>query len=190
MLVLLSNLKILVCITIMAVLIKVLDDYYDGDYKNIEIIKNLEESLVLYGLLAFSIACVIESSLAITFFISAYIIGMFKDFNRKLTLGLKGYQEGILLIILCLVFINPLEVFSSFLIILIIDITDDILDFRYDKKYNKKNYVLQFGLGEVLITAIILILFTIKLDYVKLIYSLLIFFTLQLIENGGIPKWI
>ncbi|MTI67777.1 MAG: hypothetical protein FH753_14420 [Firmicutes bacterium] len=184
MLVLLSNLKILVCITIMGILIKVLDDYYDEDYIN------SDKNITLYGLLAFSIACVFKSSLAITLFLSAYIIGMFKDFNRKLTLGLKGYQEGILLIIICLVFINPIEVFSSFFIILIIDIFDDILDFKYDKKYNKKNYVLQFGLGEVLIIVIIFILFTIKLDVTKLVYSLLVFFTIQLIENGGIRKWI
>lgn len=189
---LLYNLKLLSCITIIGLLIKILDDYYDDEESSIdiEIIKNRSKNIILYGLVMFSIACTINHSLTITFFLSAYIIGMFKDFNRKLTMGLKGYQESILLIVFSLIFFNYTEILSSFLIILIVDLVDDILDIKKDKKFNRKNYVLRFGLGEVLITVIIFVLLTLKLDIIKLIYSMLVFFTIQILENGGIKKWI
>ncbi|KPU44842.1 hypothetical protein OXPF_13170 [Oxobacter pfennigii] len=100
-------------------------------------------------------------------FLSAYIIGMFHDRNITLIIGLKAYQEQIIVIILLVIIAGVKSSVFSLLIIFAIQLIDDLIDERYDASTGKKNWAAIFGRVEVSVALIILIIISLYIDRFK-----------------------
>lgn len=172
--------------------IKLVDDSIDvTDANRIfdKLLNNMQNGIIPYILVIFSISCLLDYKLTVSIFISSYIIGMFNDINRILSFKLKGYQEAIILFLIGIFFLGKSEMISSFLLVLIIQLLDDIIDLKNDKYYGRNNLCLKFGFLEVSVFLLILTLLLFKLSYIKLLFGMLIFLIFQLYEfirNRGI----
>ncbi|RKD34512.1 hypothetical protein [Thermohalobacter berrensis] len=184
MLSILYSIKYLLCVLLNAFIIKLMDDYIDSSNNLFtDFISKTKEGILPYSLLIFAIACLINVKLSASLFLSSYIVGMYGDFNRRLTLKLKGYQESLIILLIGIFLIGLMEMISSLLIIVTFQIIDDLIDYNKDKYFNCLNLAIKYGVIEVLIFACILILITIKLNYQKLIYCSIIFSVFQFIEK-------
>ncbi|KNF08917.1 putative membrane protein [Gottschalkia purinilytica] len=178
------NLKLLICIIMSAIVIKVIDnaiDYNDGYVDEGRLIS--ERGILPYIVILISIACILNTSVTVSIIFSAYVIGMFEDLKRQLTFKLKGYQESIIILIIGILFLGIKEMGSSLSIILAIQFIDDFIDIKKDKLLGNKNYVLKFGKIEIFIFTLILILISIKLSLVKAVTSFVVFFVFQYLEK-------
>lgn len=179
----LFNIRTFFSIFLAAIAIKLIDDSLDKDgFLNDIISKNMGTGIVPYSILIFSFACILNNILPISLFLSSYIIGMFSDFNRKLTFKLKGYQESLIIGIIGIIIFGYGIMLVSFLIILVIQILDDLIDYKTDKKKCKYNLACKYGRIEVLVIALILILVIIVLNPLILCYCIIIFFIFQFLE--------
>jgi hypothetical protein len=163
--------------------IKLVDDFLDNDAGIFTtLINKMKSGILPYAIVIMSFAFIIEPKTSVSLFLSAYIIGMFNDLNRILTFGLKGYQETIVVGVLGLLLIGMSEMISSLIIIFILQLLDDLVDYRKDKIMGKYNLAIKFGKIEVEIFIIILLLIAVKISLIKLVYCLIIFLLFQIYE--------
>lgn len=154
--------KKLLGLFLVGIVIKLLDDEVDKEtgienrYK-INLINELGKYKLPYGLILLSIAMVLETYYAFSLFSSAYIIGMFNFINRKLPLKVKAYHEIIIIVIINLVLIPYRIFFHSFIVIILIQALDDILDMKHDLTYGYFNFANKYGKGEMIIVSVILV---------------------------------
>ena len=85
--------------------------------------------------------------------------------------GLYSYQESIIVVILGFIFLK-INMASSILIIVTIQLWDDFIDYDKDK-INKKNWAFLLGKVECLLLAIIFFLSSFYIDYVKAVSSII-----------------
>ncbi|WP_162138483.1 hypothetical protein [Caldisalinibacter kiritimatiensis] len=160
-----------------------MDDFQDLDNSFLnKFIKKSGRGILAYCLIIFSFSCLLNAKLAVSLFISSYIIGMFSNINRTLPLGLKGYHESIIVTILGILLIGYKEMLSSFILILIIQLIDDYIDMSKDIRYKSHNFVIILGKVESTLVIIILLLIEYKLSIVKLVYGLIIILLFELLE--------
>ncbi len=162
---------------LIGIVIKLLDDEVDEDQNtkySSSILNELQEYKYPYSLITLAFAMLLEKEYTFSLFSSAYMIGMFNFINRKLIFKLKSYHEIIILIIINLIFV-PNEVFiHSFIIIILIQIFDDLLDMQQDYIYGYFNLANKYGKGEVLIISIVLITASIMLSPIYTVSILLV----------------
>lgn len=144
------------------IVIKLLDD--DVDQDPIDSANQIPEGIRLlkvyklpYCLFFLSTAMVLDTAVSFSLFSSAYIIGMIPIASQLLPLKLKSYQEALLVILLNLLLIPHWVFIHGFLLILLIQLIDDVVDLAYDLTYGYHNYCLRFGKGEVIILSSILL---------------------------------
>lgn len=162
---------------LIGIVIKLLDDEVDEN-ENIKysssILNELQKYKYPYSLIILAFAMLLENQYTFSLFSSAYMIGMFNFINRKLIFKLKSYHEIIILIIINLIFV-PNEVFiHSFIIIMLIQIFDDLLDMQQDYIYGYFNLANKYGKGEILLLSIILITISIMLSPIYTVLTLLV----------------
>ncbi|WP_425447515.1 hypothetical protein [Dethiothermospora halolimnae] len=175
--------KMIVAIIFTAFVIKMIDDYIDDDNKLLKkLIYNMGTGVLPYGLIIFSMACLLDKEVSISLLFSAYIIGMFSDLNRKLSFKIKGYQEGVLVFLVGTLLIGLYPMISSFLIMLLLQLIDDIIDLKLDRMNNNSNLVDRFGLVEVILFSLIIVLILIKINIIKLIVCLIVFLVFAALE--------
>ncbi|MTI48125.1 hypothetical protein [Sporosalibacterium faouarense] len=196
----LFDIKYIIAVLLTGVVIKLMDDYIDLDQEGDSfLVNNMNRGLLPYSLIILSMACSLDIKVTVSLISSAYMVGMFKDGNRKLSFKLKGYQESLIIAVIFSLLLGFHELLSSLVIISIIQLTDDIIDIRKDRYFNNKNFILEFGFIEVILLNLILILAALKLDFKKFIISIIVFFALQAIEffftkrildERDEPRWI
>lgn len=159
------------------VVIKSLDDDVDEDQNikySISVLNKLAKYKYPYSLIMLALAMLIEKEYIFSLFSSAYMIGMFHFISRKLALKLKSYHEIIILILVNLIFV-PYKVFiHSFVVIMLIQLFDDLIDMKYDFIHGYFNLANKYGKGEMLITSIILTTVCIMLSAIHTTLILLV----------------
>lgn len=154
------------------IVIKLLDDEVDrdsgieGKYR-INLINEINQYSFPYALLLLALAMLLEGHYSFSLFTSAYMIGMFNFFKRTLPTKMKAYQETMILIIINLILIPHRIFMNSFLVILLIQVLDDLIDADYDLKYGYFNLANKYGKGEMLIFSIILITISFMLSFLN-----------------------
>lgn len=179
----LYNIKYIISIIITALVIKILDDYIDLDQTGFSsIVSNMKEGILPYTLIFFSLACLMNREITVSLFVSAYIIGMLKDFRRSLSFKLKGYHESFIIIIVFGCLIGFFEMLSSIIVILAIQFLDDIIDIRKDRYFNNKNIAIRIGIVEGLLGSLILVLISFRLDYFKTLVCIVVFSIFEILD--------
>jgi len=180
--------KRVLAIFLIGIVIKLLDDEVDRDKKNkysIDILNEIEQYKFPYGLIMLAFALVLEKEYSFSLFSSAYMIGMFNFANRKLPLKMKAYHEVIILIIVNLAFISHEIFIHSFLIIILIQMLDDLLDMKHDSIYGYFNLANKYGKGEILILSVILTTTSIMLSTVNTVLILSTWFYINHLYSKG-----
>ncbi|KXG76869.1 hypothetical protein [Thermotalea metallivorans] len=139
--------------------IKLMDDYIDEEKEmqsSHSLVKQMGKGTLPYAMILTALAAGFHGEYAVTLTSACYIVGMFHHLNTKLLSGLRSYQESLLVMLINVYFFSFQAIFSSIIIILLIQIADDILDVEWDRKYGFKNYANQFGKGEAIIVTLIL----------------------------------
>lgn len=158
--------------------IKLMDDSLDQELDRLQgkttLAMGLKEATLPYSLLFLSLSILFIEMKALSLFLSSYILGMHNHLQERQPLGLKGYQESLLLFLLALFFIGFLEILTSLTIILSIQILDDLLDYYYEPFPGRGNLIKKFGKGTSLLLLFLLLASSILLAPVK---SLLVLFT-------------
>lgn len=183
------SIRLILSISIIGFTIKIMDDYIDDDKSLTSNLFNEENKAILpYSLMFFSLSCLLDKNIAISYISSAYIIGMFHDFFSPLSFKIKGYQESIIIILINILFLSFMEFVTSIFIIFIIQIWDDIIDISKDKYYGNKSLALKFGVVEVLIFSMILFSISLKVKLIKTLISVTVFLSFEIIEILYIRK--
>lgn len=156
------------------IVIKIMDDYLDQDIDVIEKQPNLYIALeyggLPYTLLLLSLAIMLDFITALSLFFSSFAVGMAGKLTVKMPSGLYGYHESLIVVLLGFI-IFKLEMVSSLLIIVTIQLWDDFLDYESDK-ISKKNLAFVLGKVECLLLTIIFFLLAFYFDYIKAISSI------------------
>lgn len=164
--------------------IKLLDDYIDGDSHfiyNHHLVENLGKAILPYSMIAFAIGAGFHVTYCVTLMSACYMVGMFHDLNMKLPTGLRGYQESTLLLLINMYLFSFESVMTSILIILLIQFIDDLVDQQWDKKYGYKNFANRFGKVEMIITSLIIIILLMLFDFPKLMIVIFAYFMVQIL---------
>lgn len=151
--------------------IKLMDDYFDEELDYLlekkTLAMRLQTSTLPYSLLLFTLAVLLIREMAISLFLASYILGMHSELEERQPSGLKGYQESLLLTLLLFLTIHPLEVMTSFSIILTIQIIDDYVDYYTEPFPGRGNLIKRLGKSLSLLLLFFLLLFTLYIDPVK-----------------------
>jgi hypothetical protein len=174
----LQDIKGLLSIFLTGLSIKLMDDYLDQELDKLSnkrtMAIKLERASLPYTLLLFSLAVALNYSWSLSLFWASYILGMGYDLQNSLPTGLKSYQESVILLILSLYILEPEQMFSSLLIIFVIQLIDDLIDYKVDKQIYRNNFIYIFGKWQVIFLIIIMISLSLYLDYKKSILVLLL----------------
>ncbi|AFS78532.1 putative membrane protein [Gottschalkia acidurici 9a] len=177
------NLKLLVCISIISIIIKIIDNVVDNEGYVDESKLLPEKGILPYVVIMMGVASMLNINITVSLIFSAYIVGMFENLNMTFLFSLKGYQESIIVAILGILFIGFNDMISSILVISSIQLIDDLIDMDKDRITQNKNYALKYGIVEVSIATIILFLIALFMSPNKTIISFLVFGVFQFIEN-------
>lgn len=164
--------KKILSIYLTGIVIKLIDDYMDQEFdeliSEINLARVLGKGTMLYAILIFCFATILNQGSAVTLFLASYIIGMAANFHDKMPSNLFGYQESIILISLSWIIFGSAEFFSSIFLIIAIQCIDDYLDYNKDK-YSTKNWAFILGKTETLLLSIIFFISSMYLDFLKAI---------------------
>ncbi len=185
----LYNIKDIGSILCTGMVIKMLDDMMDNDCHYLKYLlkkhdkQTIYNTLLGYMLLLLCLGSILNYIYSSTLFVSAYVIGMFFDINMKMPSGLRVYQECIIYGAILFLIFSWQQVVSSFLIVWAIQLLDDILDHKKDKKLGIKNYVNRFGLVETILFCLMLLLCSYGLNWEKSLSVTLISLFIIMIFN-------
>jgi 4-hydroxybenzoate polyprenyltransferase len=157
--------------------VKIMDDYLDTPVDRIigrqTWAARLEEAALPYALLALSLAVIAEPIWAITLFWASYAMGMRGDMARLLPLGLRGWQEALVLGVISGLAFGWKVTISSWLAIFTVQAIDDLVDQQQDKMTGAGNWASRWGMVETGLATIIAILILSCLDIAKLVLVLM-----------------
>lgn len=146
---------------IIGLTIKLMDDMIDAETDKIAEKNNwwtsLGANIIPYTFILFSLAVMLNKDLTVPLFLSAYVVGMGKEYNIKYLLGLPGWAESLLVITAALIFFNWLNVLTSLTVLLAVQFIDDLMDHAADQKTGEKNFAALLGFGETVISCGILL---------------------------------
>ncbi|AEE91472.1 conserved membrane protein of unknown function [Tepidanaerobacter acetatoxydans Re1] len=155
--------------------IKLMDDYLDQDIDVLEDEPNLFTILELgglpYALLLLSLAFFLDLVTALSLFLASFALGMGGNLTAKMPSGLYGYQESFIVLLLGFMSLK-INMLSSMLIIAVIQLWDDVKDYKRNK-INKKNLAFLLGKVECSLLAVICFLLSFYLDSIKAVSSII-----------------
>ena len=171
-------LKDVLAVLIVGVVVKITDDYIDQDEDTAADrpslwLSKLGKGVLPYTIIVFSVAVVLNFRLSIGLFLSAFIVGMFKEPDAISPLGLKGYQETGLIFFSGLALVGAIPMINLILLMLLLQFLDDWFDYTRDSKYSRKNFFVSLGRVEASILLFILIFVNIFLQPIICIAVLL-----------------
>jgi len=181
----------------MGIVIKLMDDFLDKDIDrlthqwNFAIILN--RALLPYSFVLLIISLYLNFSDSVSIFAASYAIGMAGDYKEKLPTRLYSWQEGILVLIMGVFISSFYDIISAVIIVSIIQIIDDLIDFKNDIKSQARNVIVKYGRVNSFLSIGILILLSIRFCPVKTVYYLTAFFLLNLLvciisKEDGVVK--
>lgn len=160
-------------ILVIGIVIKLMDDYLDQDLDKIEgkytFAIFLDKAILPYTLLCTVMCMVLEPMLAGSLFLASYIVGMGHDLRRQLPLGWTAWQEILLFGTFGIIGFGFVEMMSSLVIILFVQLADDFIDYHTDAVTTRRNFVLRLGLWESVILGVIVLVTAFVLNVEKAI---------------------
>ncbi len=161
---------------LVGIVIKLMDDFLDQELDILTTNKNLAVKLgrgiLPYTLLLLIFALYLNFNESLTLFTASYIIGMGYDTNQKLPSYLYAWQEGIIVFIITILITSFYETISALTLIVLLQLGDDLFDYRKDKNIGDNNFINKIGFIPTIIMIMILLLLAIKYFPLKLIYFL------------------
>lgn len=124
----------------------------------------LSEAVLPYALAAFAVGALIIPTLAVALFAAAYIVGMASDYTRSLLFGLKGWQEGVIALVLGLLGTGIVCMAWSLAFMLFTQSLDDVFDYRYDTQAGRRNLCHRYGIGETMLLMLSVFIISIMLS--------------------------
>ncbi len=161
-------------ILLMGLVIKIMDDFFDKEIDkesnqwNIHFL--LGRSILPYSLLITIISLYFNFTEAAAIFATSYIIGMLHSYRGILPTKLYGWQEGIIILLIFIYILSLEEILSAILMIVIIQIIDDIIDYKIEKFINYNNIINKIGIFNSILLTLILLFISFKYFPIKLIY--------------------
>lgn len=161
-------------IFLMALVIKMMDDYIDKEIDELKGQWNL--SLVLNkAILPYSLVLIIFSlycnfTEAFSIFAASYFLGMSSELKESLPSGLKAWMEGVLLLLVATYMSSVHEILAALLIVSSIQLIDDFLDLKKDAYVDSRNIVNKLGKFNSALITIVLILLSLNYYLVKSLY--------------------
>ncbi|MEJ6950546.1 hypothetical protein [Natronospora cellulosivora (SeqCode)] len=169
--------KRFIAVVLIGITIKIMDDYLDRDIDKIinqwNITFFLNRSIIPYTLLLFMISLYLNFSESSSFFISSYIIGMTKDNLEKLQSKLYAWQESIIVFLIGIIINNLKIMLSSLILIYLIQLFDDLIDYQRDSQFKANNFSSKIGIINTIILISILLLFSLNFFLLKTLHFLL-----------------
>jgi hypothetical protein len=160
-------------ILVIGTVIKLMDDYLYQDLDKIEgkytLAMFLEKATLPYTLLCTVMCMVLEPVLTGSLFLASYVVGMGHELQRQLPLGWTALQETLLFGTFGIIGFGLVEMVSSLVIVLFIQLADDFVDYHSDAMTSRRNFVLQIGLWESVILGVIVFVTAFVLDVEKAI---------------------
>jgi hypothetical protein len=156
--------KDVIAILLTGIIIKFTDDYLDGDLP-----ESLERGFLPYFLLLFSFSVAISRE-GTGFFLAAYCVGMLKDPLFKLPIGLCSWQESLVVFLISCGLVGFMKITEAVLIMLVIQIADDIWDFKVYKESWHKNLAARFGIIEAFVSMLIVLVVSLMLNPIKTVF--------------------
>ncbi len=140
----------LMAVMAIAILVKTMDDFLDEGSPQLPGIHNLTyQELLPYSLLLFALATSLHLKWSVTLFFASYIIGMARDPGQSLPFKLTALQESLLLLLAGILLFSWQEMLTSLLLILVIQMTDDLMDEGTDRVEGRWNMATVYGRVEV-----------------------------------------
>jgi hypothetical protein len=128
--------------------IKLMDDYLDQEIdranNRYSWAMKLETRIVPYTLLILSLAMFFDYKLSIALLWASYIVGMGVS-TDNLAVGLKTYQEVIILLMIGFFILDIKQFLFSLVIILFIQASDDYIDYHREKYISSDNFINYLG---------------------------------------------
>ncbi len=162
------------------VVIKYMDDLTDGD---------ATKDYFPYYLLLTSCAILLDKNVAIPSLWAAYAIGMADKLKVHYIFNLTGITEGIIVLLAGLFVFGPINFAYYIILMLFVNLTDDLIDFSTDDF--GKNFARKYGVIEISIVSVNLLLLLFYLNYQYTFLSLIAYTGIQLyyFYRGRIYDW-
>jgi len=161
-------------IFLMGLVIKIMDDYIDRDIDELKgqwnIASIFKRAILPYSLVLVIISLYLNFSEAVSIFAASYFLGMCNELNERLPSGLKGWQEGVLLLLFTTYMNSLQECLAALLIVCSIQFIDDFLDLKKDIYIDSSNLVNRLGKINSLFITIALFLLALRFFPVKCLY--------------------
>lgn len=172
---------------LIGIVIKLMDDFLDQDLDNIVSNKNFTEILgrgiLPYALILLIFALALDYNNSITFFSASYIVGMGYNSKQRLPSFLYAWQESIIVFLIIFLITSFYETISALVLIIIIQLIDDFLDYRKDKRTANSNLVKKIGYIPAIIMTSIFFVIAIKFFPLKLTYFITAAFLVYLVTD-------
>lgn len=157
--------------------VKLMDDYLDQEFDVLRGKRSLARHLgigtMAYALIIFAVAVSLNWQISVALFFAAYMTGMVYEFNAKYILGLSGWQEICIVLLLSWCTVGAVYTFTSVFVLLFIQIVDDWLDTKNDALTGQRNSVHILGLTEAWICGLIFLLLAVYVDARLSLFALL-----------------
>lgn len=123
--------------------LKMMDDWIDREPNSMAL--KLGRSALPYALLLGTVAITLSPGDAFPLFAASYALGMATELKQPYPLGLNGWQEGLLLLLISIGLTGFCITLGAFLTILAVQVLDDFIDYRSDVRFKRKNIVFALG---------------------------------------------
>ncbi|UNC91900.1 hypothetical protein [Candidatus Contubernalis alkaliaceticus] len=164
--------------------IKFLDDIIDAEMDKtngkINWFNYVGTGILPYIFILFSLAVIFNKNLTIPLFLSAYVVGMGKEYSSRYLLGIVGWTESLIIITIVVIFFGWQNGLTSLAVLLAIQLVDDLIDHSRDRETGEKNFVTLWGSGEVIIICGILIMAALFYSAYKLFLVMLAYLVITI----------
>lgn len=158
----------LLAVALAGITIKLLDDFLDYSIDvasgSPSLIDVLGFGSVVYTLVFAVLACSINLNLAAPLMLSAYAVGMLKDPQEMLPLGLSAWMESVLVAIVAWQIFGWRATMVSVLLMTVVEFVDDIFDYSRDSRGCATNLVHVIGKGQLILLSLAVLVASFIID--------------------------
>lgn len=181
-------------VTLTGFCVKLLDDHLD---REMDVREGKGSFAVIFGggllpysVLALAIASLLNARLASSLVLSCWAIGMLHERHRRFGLGLPGYAESLMVVVIGGILSGFSEMFSSIVATFCIQIVDDIIDYTCEPFVESRNLIRRLGRHEAYLLAFVAVTSGFLLDARKLLLvslgaAMVFFAERKIVRRGG-----
>lgn len=129
--------------------IKLMDDFIDRRMDGVAGVTTwagrLGDGSLPYCMAALTVALLIDAPVAGTLFLAAYAVGMTHDLTRRLPLGLLGWQESAVALVVGTLLGGPLPMLAALAAVVFVQCADDLVDAEGDRRRGHRSLVVMLG---------------------------------------------